>query len=71
MQQQTAPKEILLSYLLNCFVEYKEAFNLFDKDGDGLITSKELQTVMRSLGMQLTEEDLKHMLEDMDTDGKE
>ena len=27
--------------------EFKEAFSLFDKDGDGKITSKELGTVMR------------------------
>lgn len=31
--------------------EFKEAFSLFDKDGDGTITTKELGTVMRSLGI--------------------
>jgi hypothetical protein len=31
--------------------EFKEAFSLFDKDGDGNITTKELGTVMRSLGL--------------------
>jgi len=30
--------------------EFREAFLLFDKDGDGTITTKELSTVMRSLG---------------------
>jgi Ca2+-binding EF-hand superfamily protein len=30
--------------------EFKEAFSPFDKDGDGTITTKELGTVMRSLG---------------------
>ena len=35
--------------------EFKEAFSLFDKDGDGTITTKELGTVMRSLGQNPTE----------------
>ena len=29
---------------------FKDAFAVFDKDGDGTITTKELGTVMRSLG---------------------
>ena len=33
--------------------EFKEAFSLFDKDGDGTITTKELGTVMRSLGRSI------------------
>lgn len=48
--------------------EFKEAFQIFDKDGDGLITTKELGTVMRSLGQNLSEEELKSMIEDVDTD---
>ncbi|XP_033763698.1 calmodulin-A-like [Pecten maximus] len=49
--------------------EFKEAFSLFDKDGDGTITSKELGTVMRSLGQHPTESDLKDMINEVDTDG--
>uniref|UniRef100_A0A2I3GWN7 EF-hand calcium-binding domain-containing protein 11 n=1 Tax=Nomascus leucogenys TaxID=61853 RepID=A0A2I3GWN7_NOMLE len=30
--------------------EFKEAFSLFDRDDDGTITTKELETIMRSLG---------------------
>ena len=29
---------------------YKESFDVFDKNGDGTITTKEFGTVMRSLG---------------------
>ncbi len=49
--------------------EFKEAFSLFDKDGDGKITSKELGTVMRSLGANPTEAELKEMIKEVDTDG--
>ena len=35
--------------------EFKEAFVLFDNDGDGNISSSELSTVMRSLGQNPTE----------------
>lgn len=46
--------------------EYKEAFNLFDSDGDGTITSKELGVVMRSLGQTPTEAELKEMIAEVD-----
>ena len=42
--------------------EFKEAFSLFDKDGDGTITTKELGTVMRSLGQNPTEAELADIL---------
>merc|ERR1712125_247011 len=43
--------------------EFKEAFSLFDKDGDGTITTKELGTVMRSLGQNPTEAELQDCLD--------
>ncbi|XP_078612782.1 uncharacterized protein LOC144882674 [Branchiostoma floridae x Branchiostoma japonicum] len=49
--------------------EFKEAFSLFDKDGDGVITTKELGTVMRSLGQNPTEVELTDMINEVDTDG--
>jgi len=55
-------------YLL-CDAEFKEAFSLFDKDGDGTITTKELGTVMRSLGQNPTEAELQDMINEVDADG--
>ncbi len=49
--------------------EFREAFSLFDKDGDGTITTKELGTVMRSLGQNPTEQELQDMIKEVDVDG--
>ncbi|GAA5930746.1 hypothetical protein JCM21900_005682 [Sporobolomyces salmonicolor] len=49
--------------------EFKEAFSLFDKDGDGTITTRELGTVMRSLGQNPTEAELQDMINEVDADG--
>ena len=49
--------------------EFKEAFTLFDKDGDGTITTKELGTIMRSLGQNPTEDELQDMISEVDGDG--
>jgi calmodulin len=46
-----------------------EAFSLFDKDGDGSITTKELGTVMRSLGQTPTEAGLQEMIKEVDANG--
>lgn len=42
---------------------------MFDKDGDGTITTKELGTVMRSLGQNPTESELQDMVNEVDIDG--
>lgn len=43
---------------------------MFDKDGDGTITTKELGTVMRSLGQNPTDQELEDMVNEVDVDGK-
>lgn len=51
------------------WTEYREAFDLFDKDGDGSITTSELGVVMRSLGQEPTVKELENMIKEIDEDG--
>ena len=48
--------------------EYKEAFQIFDKHGEGFISSKELGTIMRSLGLNPSDEDLKEITDSFDNE---
>jgi calmodulin len=49
--------------------EFREAFNIFDRDGDGRITVKELGTSMRALGQNPSEEELEAMIAEVDVNG--
>ena len=49
--------------------QFKEAFILFDKNEDGKITTKELGTVMRTLGQNPTEAELQDMINEVDANG--
>ena len=49
-------------------LEFREAFQAFDKDGNGSITTKELGTVMRSLGQNLSESEIKEIIDEVDED---
>lgn len=46
-----------------------EAFNLFDKDSYGCITTKELGTIMRLLGLNSTEVELQDMINELEAEG--
>uniref|UniRef100_A0A8C6QKP7 EF-hand domain-containing protein n=1 Tax=Nannospalax galili TaxID=1026970 RepID=A0A8C6QKP7_NANGA len=48
--------------------EFKVAFSIFDKDGDGTITTKELGIVLKSLGQNPTEAELQDMIDEVDWD---
>ena len=47
----------------------REAFKLFDKDGNGTIELDELRQVMCSLGQSPTESELNQIIADADMDG--
>ncbi|KAL1365874.1 hypothetical protein HN51_013827 [Arachis hypogaea] len=47
----------------------KEAFSVFDIDGNGSITAEELNTVMRSLGEECTLAECRRMISGVDSDG--
>ena len=49
--------------------EYKEAFSVFDKNGDGTITMEELGTVMKTLRPNCTSEEIRTLMHEIDTDG--
>ncbi len=49
--------------------EVREAFRVFDKDGDGFLTLKELRQVMSNLGENMTDEELEEMIREADLDG--
>merc|ERR1719251_814597 len=49
--------------------EFREAFEEFDKDGSGAISSKELLGVMRAMGQNPTEDELLNLVMEVDMDG--
>lgn len=49
--------------------EFKQVFALFDKDGSGTISAKEIGNVLRALGQNLTEAELVDLVRERDKDG--
>ncbi|KAK8702109.1 hypothetical protein V6N13_020478 [Hibiscus sabdariffa] len=49
--------------------EFREAFNLIDKDSDGYITMEELATVIQALDVNPTKEEVQGMMSEVDVQG--
>ncbi|CAB0018333.1 unnamed protein product [Nesidiocoris tenuis] len=49
--------------------ELREAFRVFDKNNDGLISNSELRHVMTNLGEKLSDEEVDDMIKEADLDG--
>ncbi|XP_054247846.1 troponin C, skeletal muscle [Melanerpes formicivorus] len=67
MTDQQAEARAFLSEEM--IAEFKAAFDMFDADGGGDISTKELGTVMRMLGQNPTKEELDAIIEEVDEDG--
>lgn len=49
--------------------ELREAFRLYDKQGNGFIPTTCLKEILKELDDQLTEQELDIMIEEIDSDG--
>ena len=52
------------------FAEFRDAFSLFDKRGDGKIDSDQVGDVMRALNLNPTEAEVKKIVQEIDPNGK-
>merc|ERR1719242_976931 len=49
--------------------ELKEAFRIYDKEGQGFITNDVLKEILSEIDSSLTEDDLDNIIEEVDEDG--
>ncbi|TDG38308.1 hypothetical protein AWZ03_015270, partial [Drosophila navojoa] len=49
--------------------ELREAFRMYDKEGNGYINVSDLREILRALDDKLTEDELDEMIAEIDTDG--
>lgn len=49
--------------------ELKEAFRLYDREGNGYITTQTLKEILKELEPNISNEDLDSMIEEIDSDG--
>merc|ERR1719219_2584914 len=49
--------------------ELKEAFRIYDRDGQGFITTDVLKEILREIDQTLTEDDLLNIIDEVDEDG--
>merc|ERR1712073_216250 len=65
------PAQKLRKQIMADSVELKEAFKLFDMDGDGMITKDELRKLVEKVGGSMSEGEAKGLIHQADKDGNE
>jgi Ca2+-binding EF-hand superfamily protein len=51
--------------------EFRQAFDIMDRNGDGVITVDDLATVMRAIGQSPNHQELQDMIREVDADGND
>jgi calmodulin len=51
--------------------EFRQAFDIMDRNGDGVITVDDLATVMRAIGQSPNHSELQDMIREVDADGND
>ena len=69
MGESTVYKEAMSKLTKDQIQDFLEAFEIFDKDGDGTISVSELGIVLRSLGQNPSDEEIEEMIKAVDKDG--
>lgn len=49
--------------------QFNNAFDVYDKDKDGFLTTSDLTSIFKYLGQTVLESDLQDMINEVDTDG--
>ena len=57
-------------FFVTNLLEYRDAFALFDKRGDGKIDSDQIGDVLRALNLNPTEADVKKIVNEVDPNGE-
>ena len=61
--------ELMVKHGSNIDEDIVHSFNVFDRNGDGLITEDELHVTMNNLGEPMNEDEVKAMINEADLDG--
>lgn len=69
------PKKEIITYTRKLDIpedkiaDYKEAFDMFDKEGNGTISAKEITKIMKNFGNPMPFSEVQKMIEEIDTSG--